>query len=100
YADVVLGISSELFEDALDEAKRDAGVRDDNELSADRLAQLADQFKAIVKRETGNPFPEEPIEQLRLATIAVFDSWNTRRARNYRAEHDIPDDLGTAVNVQ
>ena len=100
YAHVVLGISGELFEDALDQAKRDAGVRDDNELSAERLAKLADEFKAIVKKETGKPFPEDPMEQLRLATIAVFDSWNTRRARNYRTEHNIPHDLGTAVNVQ
>lgn len=100
YADVVMGVSSELFEDALDEAKREAGVRNDNELSADRLAALAHEFKQIVRKEAGKDFPDDPVEQLQLATIAVFDSWNTRRARNYRAEHGIPDDLGTAVNVQ
>jgi len=100
YARVVMGVSGEHFEDVIDEAKRDAGVRDDNELAAERLLQLASEFKAIVKKQTGQEFPEDPLEQLQLATIAVFDSWNTRRARNYRAEHNIPDNLGTAVNVQ
>jgi pyruvate, orthophosphate dikinase len=100
YAHVVMGVSGEHFEDAIDEARREAGVRDDNELSAERLLKLAEQFKAIVKSQTGKSFPEDPMEQLQLATIAVFDSWNTRRARNYRAEHNIPDNLGTAVNVQ
>ena len=100
YAHVVRGVSGEHFEDAIDDAKREAGVRDDNELSADRLLQLASEFKSIVKKQSGQEFPEDPMEQLQLATIAVFDSWNTRRARNYRAEHDIPDNLGTAVNVQ
>ena len=100
YAHVVMGVSGEHFEDAIDDAKREAGVRDDNELSADRLLQLASEFKSIVKKQSGQEFPEDPMEQLQLATIAVFDSWNTRRARNYRAEHDIPDNLGTAVNVQ
>ncbi|CAN5676636.1 pyruvate, phosphate dikinase [soil metagenome] len=100
YSNVVLGVPGEKFEDAIDEAKRDAGVRDDNELSAEALSELAREFKRIVKKETGGDFPDDPFDQLKLAITAVFDSWNTRRAKNYRAQNHIPDNLGTAVNVQ
>ncbi len=100
FGNVVMGVQSEHFEDALDDLKRNTGVRDDNQLPADALRKLTADFKQIVNKHAGKEFPGDPYEQLRLATIAVFDSWNTRRARNYRAEHDIPDNLGTAVNVQ
>lgn len=100
YANVVMGVSSEHFEDALDDLKRSSGVRDDNQLPAEALRGLTSEYRKIVLKHSGKEFPSDPMEQLRLATIAVFDSWNTRRARNYRAEHDIPDNLGTAVNIQ
>lgn len=100
FSNVVMGVSSEHFEDALDDMKRASGVRDDNQLSAEALRGLTTEYRKIVLKYAGKEFPYDPMEQLRLATIAVFDSWNTRRARNYRAEHDIPDNLGTAVNIQ
>ena len=80
---------------------RDAqGVATDPELSAEALQELVDRFKAIVLAETGIEFPQDPQEQLRHAIEAVFRSWNGDRARIYRREEKIPDDLGTAVNVQ
>jgi len=100
YAKVVLDANSEHFEDAIDAAKRRSGVKLDHELSADALAQLVEQFKLIVERHTGSPFPSDPYEQLRGAITAVFASWNNRRAIDYRNISHIPHDLGTAVNVQ
>ncbi|HEY5165942.1 MAG TPA: pyruvate, phosphate dikinase, partial [Acidimicrobiia bacterium] len=100
FGKIVLDIPGEHFETAL-EALRDArGVATDPELSADDLAELVETFKSIVKDATQHEFPQEPHEQLRYAIEAVFKSWDGRRARDYRKLEGIPDDLGTAVNVQ
>ncbi len=100
YAKVVLNVSSDHFEDALDNLKRRDGVNLDYELSADALRELVTTFKQIVQRDAGRPFPDDPFEQLRGSITAVFSSWNNRRAINYRNQNHIPHDLGTAVNVQ
>jgi pyruvate,orthophosphate dikinase len=100
FGKIVLDVSGELFEEALHELMETRGVTFDTELSADDLAGLVETFKGIVKREAGVDFPADPQDQLRYAIDAVFKSWNGRRARDYRRMEKIPDDLGTAVNVQ
>ena len=100
YSDVVLGVGHGLFEEALEIAKEDAGFYSDTELAADDWRTLVAEFKAIVERERGEPFPQDPQEQLWGAIRAVFDSWDTERATVYRRLNDIPHDMGTAVNVQ
>jgi pyruvate,orthophosphate dikinase len=100
FGKVVLNVESELFEDALDAAKRQQGVTLDYELPADALRGLVAQFKQIVQQHADSEFPQDPYEQLRQALLAVFDSWNNRRAVHYRNLNHIPHDLGTAVNVQ
>jgi pyruvate,orthophosphate dikinase len=95
----VMGVDGDLFEEALDAAKRAKGADTDLDLDAADLRGLVDEFKAIVVRQTGREFPQEPREQMDLAVRAVFDSWNTDRARLYRRQERIPHDLGTAVNV-
>ncbi len=99
FGGVVLGIPDEAFEDVLDEYKEEKGVALDNELDAEDLKKLAAEFKAIVKEHKGFDFPDDPFEQLRMATDAVFGSWNVKRAIDYRNAAGIPHDLGTAVNV-
>jgi len=96
---VVLGIPDEAFEEVLDSFKEAKGVESDTDLDADDLKALTDQFKAVVKKEKGFDFPQDPEKQLELATKAVFDSWNAKRAIDYRRRANIPDDLGTAVNI-
>ena len=96
---IVLGIRAERFDEALDEAKHSRGAQQDTDLDAAALQEVAQRFRAIVQEETGNPFPEDPQQQLELAIKAVFESWFGQRARDYRAYNKIPDDLGTAVNV-
>jgi pyruvate,orthophosphate dikinase len=100
FGKIVLDISGELFETALHELVESKGKSVDTELSAQDLAGLVETFKGIVKHEAGVEFPTDPQEQLRYAIEAVFKSWNGRRARDYRKLEGIPDDLGTAVNVQ
>ena len=103
YGDVVYGVTGETgdpFEQALEALKRERDVERDIDLSADDLEALVATFKQIVERETGHPFPDDPWEQLWGAIEAVFRSWNGRRAVDYRRVHRIPDDMGTAVNVQ
>ena len=100
FGKIVLGIDGELFETALDELRHDRRVATDPELSAADLAELVETFERIVEREAGVDFPQDPREQLRYAIEAVFKSWNGKRARDYRKFEGIPDDLGTAVNVQ
>jgi pyruvate,orthophosphate dikinase len=100
FGKIVKGIDGDLFEDALSEAKERAGVKTDPELSPDQLRAVVDEFKAIYRQHTGEDFPEDPEAQLRQAIEAVFASWNTDRAVAYRRMEKIPDDLGTAVNVQ
>jgi pyruvate, orthophosphate dikinase len=100
FGKIVLGIDGELFETELEKLRHERGVATDPELSASDLAELVQTFKGIVKREAGVDFPQDPKEQLRYAIEAVFNSWNGKRARDYRKFEGIPDDLGTAVNVQ
>jgi pyruvate,orthophosphate dikinase len=100
YGKVVLDVNSEHFEDAIDAEKRAAKVMLDHELPASALRRLVEEFRNIVQRDAGQPFPTDPYEQLRGAITAVFRSWNNRRAINYRNQNRIPHDLGTAVNVQ
>ena len=100
FGKTVLGIDGEEFESRLDAAKDAAGVATDVELSPAQLRELVGQFKAVIEHESGSPFPQDPHEQLLRAVRAVFDSWNTERAVIYRRRERIPDDLGTAVNVQ
>jgi len=100
FGKIVLGISGEEFEHHLHDAVTAKGASSDTDLDADDLARLVDTFKDVVQREAGIDFPQDPQEQLRHAIEAVFRSWNGRRARDYRKLEGIPDDLGTAVNVQ
>ncbi len=95
----VMGIDADLFSEALDKAKAVKGVTNDVDLDAADLKELVGTFKSIVKQETGRAFPQEPREQLDLAIVAVFGSWDTERARLYRRRERISDELGTAVNV-
>ncbi|GGV57881.1 pyruvate, phosphate dikinase [Streptomyces griseoloalbus] len=99
FGKTVLGVDGELFEDALEAAKTAKKVTDDTELEAADLKKLVTKFKKIVKTEAGRDFPQDPREQMDLAIKAVFDSWNTDRAKLYRRQERIPHDLGTAVNV-
>ncbi|MDX6313983.1 MAG: pyruvate, orthophosphate dikinase [Streptomyces sp.] len=99
FGKTVLGVDGELFEEALEEAKRAKGADSDLGLGADDLQSLVEEFKGIVAKEAGREFPQEPREQMDLAVRAVFDSWNTDRAKLYRRQERIPHDLGTAVNV-
>ncbi|MEM7700632.1 MAG: pyruvate, phosphate dikinase [Pseudomonadota bacterium] len=100
YSDVVLGIDHGLFEEALEITKEDNGYYADTELSADEWRTLVAEFKGIVQDERGEPFPQDVHEQLWGAIAAVFDSWDSDRAKVYRRLNDIPADWGTAVNVQ
>ena len=100
FGNVSRGIPGEKFEDSIREAKSGRGVTDDTELDVDDLKQLTQTFKDIYKDETGDDFPQDPQEQLRLAIRAVFDSWVGERAVSYRRMNRIPDEWGTAVNVQ
>jgi pyruvate,orthophosphate dikinase len=100
FGKIVLGIPGDRFEEALHEAVKAKGVETETGLSAEDLATVTDTFKKIVSDETGEEFPQDPDGQLAAAIEAVFRSWNGRRARDYRRMEGIPDDLGTAVNVQ
>src|ERR1700737_3157519 len=100
FGKTVKGIDGDLFEHALQEAKKKAGVKTDPELRPEHLRPLVTKFLAIYKEATGSEFPTDPVIQLREAIEAVFRSWNTDRAKTYRRMERIPDDLGTAVNVQ
>jgi pyruvate,orthophosphate dikinase len=97
---VVLGVPENLFEEVLDAQRRRAGAMSDPELSADDWREVTRRFQETVRTFTGNPFPSDPREQLKLSTEAVFRSWDGRRAVDYRAASGIPHDLGTAVNIQ
>ena len=100
YSDVVLGLDHHLFEDALEIAKEDAGYYADVEMQAGDWQALVAEYKALVEQELGQAFPQDPHEQLWGAIRAVFDSWDSDRAKVYRRLNDIPGDWGTAVNVQ
>lgn len=100
FSNVVLGLDEYLFEDVIHKQKEVKGVQYDPELEASDWKEVISQFKRIVENKIKRPFPQNPTEQLRLAIEAVFDSWNNQRAIVYRKIHKIPDNLGTAVNIQ
>ncbi|MFP4622867.1 MAG: pyruvate, phosphate dikinase [Gemmatimonadota bacterium] len=100
FGSVVLSVPDEVFEAVLTARRRTAGVATDAELEAGDWQEITRKFKEIVRTYTSETFPEEPLEQLRLATEAVFRSWNGKRAVDYRNAAGIPHDLGTAVNIQ
>lgn len=100
FSDVVLGVEKRSFEAILHEFKRQKGVELDTDLSADDLEKISNLFLAHVQTEAGRGFPGDPYEQLELAIEAVFKSWNNDRAIFYRKQERIPEDIGTAVNVQ
>jgi pyruvate, orthophosphate dikinase len=100
YASVVLGVERSSFEARLEQAKHRRKVQLDTGLTAADLERVVAEFKRVVAAKTGHAFPQDPVAQLWGAIRAVFQSWNTDRARRYRREYGIPDDLGTAVNVQ
>ena len=99
FGKTVLDLDGELFSDALEEMKEKRGVKLDMDLTTDDLKELTEQFKTIVKEQTGHPFPQDPREQVDQCIEAVFRSWNTERARIYRRRERIPHSLGTAVNI-
>ena len=100
FGDVVMGCHHEKFEHAIDLAKKKAKVSDDNELTAEQLKGVVEDYKKIYKKNVGKMFPQDPREQLTLSINAVFDSWDCARAIKYRALNNIKGLLGTAVNVQ
>ncbi len=100
FGSVVLGIDDDAFEHPLETYKASKGYKSDTELSAEDWKSLTEAFKATVKKEMGREFPQDPYEQLKLATEAVFKSWNGKRAIDYRNAAGIRHDLGTGVNIQ
>ena len=100
YSDVVMEVGKKYFEELIDEMKAKKGVKQDVELNAEDLKELANQFKAEYKSKIGSDFPTDPKEQLMGAIKAVFRSWDNPRANVYRRDNDIPYSWGTAVNVQ
>ncbi|MBF0516836.1 MAG: pyruvate, phosphate dikinase [Nitrospirae bacterium] len=99
FASIVMGVDRMEFEHVLDKKKEKTNVKYDSELSADALKELVKEFKALYKKKVGQDFPQDPMEQLKLAINAVFGSWFGERAKTYRKLNGIADDLGTAVNV-
>ncbi len=100
YGNVVLNIPHDHFEEALEMAKKTKGVTLDTDMTAEDWKKLVGVFKQIVLDFSGKPFPEDPKEQLKGAIVAVFNSWNSKRAITYRNLHGMPHNMGTAVNVQ
>jgi pyruvate,orthophosphate dikinase len=100
FSNVVLGVDSSVLEEILEQTKERLGVRVDSELPVEALKEMVSRFKATIEERTGRRFPEDPQEQLWEAIAAVFRSWNTPRAISYRRINKIPDEWGTAVNVQ
>ena len=100
FGTVVRGMEDEVFEEVLEHRRRAAGVSSDPELGAEDWMAITQRFEELVKTHTRAPFPTDPLEQLQAATEAVFESWNTKRAVDYRNASGIPHDIGTAVNIQ
>ncbi len=100
FGNVVLGIEHSKFEHILEEVKKERGVTLDTELDVDALKEVVRRYKELIKQEKGFELPQDPRKQLEMAINAVFESWNNPRAITYRKLNEIPDDLGTAVNVQ
>jgi pyruvate, orthophosphate dikinase len=99
YGSVVFDLSKKPFEQILEEHKQRCRIERDIDLPVEEMQAIVRRFKEHVRKESGKPFPEEPLDQLWGAIAAVFESWNTRRAIDYRKLHDIPDSMGTAVNI-
>ena len=99
FGDVVLGIPHALFEEIIEERKNKLNKKYDTELDVEDLKFIVNKYKSLVKEKIGKDFPQDPIEQLKLAINAVFDSWYNDRAKTYRKINRIPDDWGTAVNI-
>lgn len=99
YSDVVLGVPIQDFEHLLKAKRMTAGAATDADLNETDLRNLVEEYKALVRNRTGNEFPRDPIVQLWGAIEAVWKSWTLKKARDYRRVHDIPEDLGTAVNI-
>ncbi len=100
FGNVVMGIEGEHFEKILEGVKRKQNVEIDSDVNVEGLKELVKQYKALVLKDTGKDFPDDPQQQLNMAIEAVFSSWDNKRAITYRRINKIPDDLGTAVNVQ
>src|SRR5687768_3494528 len=106
YGDVVMGVQKrhenehEPFDEVMDHLKEEVGAKEDTDLTEEQLQELVQRFKALIKERTGRQFPSDPIEQLKGAVGAVFGSWMNERAILYRRKYKIPDEWGTAVNVQ
>ncbi|MCX5801515.1 MAG: pyruvate, phosphate dikinase [Candidatus Eisenbacteria bacterium] len=100
FGSVVLGVSKALFEEELQAVKARKGVEEDTRLDAQDMKEVCRRFKELIKREKGIEFPQDPRRQLDMARDAVFGSWNNERAIFYRRQNSIPDEIGTAVNVQ
>ncbi len=100
FGSIVMDVDRRKFENVLDEVKKEKGCKEDTDLTADDLKALVDTYKGIYRKETGQDFPEEPMQQLQMAINAVFGSWFGDRAVKYRKIHEISDKLGTACNVQ
>jgi pyruvate,orthophosphate dikinase len=100
FGDVVMGVDHHHFEEILTKKKRERGVELDTELGAEDLKEVCFAYETLIRRLKGTSFPQDPTKQLQMAINAVFESWNTPRAVTYRRLHRIPDDWGTAVNVQ
>jgi pyruvate, orthophosphate dikinase len=99
YGSVVFDLPKKPFEQILEEHKHRCGIQRDIDLPVEEMQAIVRRFKQHVQQETGNRFPDQPLDQLWGAIAAVFESWNTRRAIDYRKLHDIPDSMGTAVNI-
>jgi pyruvate,orthophosphate dikinase len=99
FGSVVMGVPDEPFEEVLTHHRKERGVANDADLAVKDLKAITAEFKKIVREQTGREFPADPLEQLKLATEAVFKSWNGKRAIDYRNAAGIPHDLGTAVNI-
>jgi pyruvate, orthophosphate dikinase len=100
FSDVVLGVEKHNFEHIFDATKKAKGIKLDTDLTAEDLKGVVEKFLALVKKETGKDFPSDPLAQLEGAITAVFRSWNNDRAIYYRRQEKIPDEIGTAVNIQ
>ena len=99
FGKTVLGVDGHAFDEVFDQVKRARGTTDDLALDADDLRGIVEAYQEVIEKETGSPFPQDVRQQLGLAVQAVFESWNTERAKLYRRQERIPGDLGTAVSV-
>ena len=100
FGKVAMGVRGELFESMLEESRKRNGVKMDNELPAEELERIVEKFKETVMTEAGAEFPQDPTKQLQMAIIAVFRSWKSPRAKEYRSFYKLSEELGTAVNIQ